>query len=316
MQSAFSRWIVFYDLAMTPYPSDAAPIPLRDFVDGLQERVASEEAFKLIDSDRRAIRILEMKRDKLPNDQEVMCLLVSLCDLDSADPAFQNFKTGKLRIPPKEEGEGGAVSVHVVLKLDPVNSDSHIYQMVFEDVIGLGKSKIQEILRHQFKVLSKDLGLFYERESGSQVQTRPMVEMAGHQSEYLKNALKDGQPLGIELWNPRVESKGFDESPEIKNMRRELRISVVKDFNPLDFQNVVAKWKEWGKQNDYTNMRVRWRSPSASKPEAATFPTAKQDVGEALFTRQVEVEVVSSLPQACDTMRGDLLSEMKKVMVE
>jgi hypothetical protein len=158
-----TRWILFFDLAMTPHPSDAIPIPLRDVINQLKTRVDGGVCMKLIDRDRRALRINEMKFDRLASRREVAVLLFSISDLDAADPTFQHIKTGKFRTEAKKADEGGAVTVHAVVELDPVKDGSHVYRMAYEDVVGLGRTRIEEILRSEFKAICEGEDLRFRR---------------------------------------------------------------------------------------------------------------------------------------------------------
>jgi hypothetical protein len=139
------------------------------------------------------------------------------------------------------------------------------------------------------------------------------VELSGHQSELLRNAIKEGKLLGFELWDDRVESGGFDERDIVKKQRRELKLSVSPQLSSARYKQAIERVKAWAAKNKYTDMRVRWRDPSVSKPQAVTFPTAKQDAGEALFVKQVEVSVKNPLPQGCDKIRNDLVQRIKEV---
>lgn len=316
MLDGYTRWILFFDMAMAPHPSDAQPIPLRELIGPLKKRVDDGKAIKTIDGDRRVLRVNHLQFTKARSGADVAVFLFSISDLDSADPSFQHIVTGKVRTEAKRPQEGGAVTVHALMRLDPYPQKGHVYQVVYEDVAGLGRSRVQELLRSEFKHISEELDLRYERESGSLVKTRPMVELAGHQSEMLKEALRAGRLLGFELWDDEVKSRGFDEQKYVKRQRRELKISVTPDLTRSEAAQAVEQVKIWGRQNDYGQMRVRWQSPSSSKPEATAFPTAKADAGEAMFVRQVEVRVSTPLPQGCESIRNDLVQEMFKVMEE
>ncbi|MDH2357725.1 hypothetical protein QCM80_45535 [Bradyrhizobium sp. SSUT112] len=120
------RFILFFDLAMTPHPSDAPALSLAEFIPYLKKRQASDLCFQVIDNERRVIRLSALKEIKLSNGAAAIALLFCLGDRDKADPGFTNFKTGKVRIPKRADDEAGGLSVHAVISLKPTQKGGHL----------------------------------------------------------------------------------------------------------------------------------------------------------------------------------------------
>ncbi|MGY4198995.1 hypothetical protein ACVIM9_008336 [Bradyrhizobium sp. USDA 4520] len=93
------QFILFFDLAMAPHPSDAPSLPLAEFVPYLKKRQANDLCFQVIGNERRVIRLSALREIKLTNGSPAIALLFCLGDRDKADPGFTNFRTGKVRIP-------------------------------------------------------------------------------------------------------------------------------------------------------------------------------------------------------------------------
>lgn len=102
------RFILFFDLAMVPHPSDAPALPLAEFIPYLKKQQVNELCFQVIDNERRVIRLSSLKEIKLSNGAPAIALSFCLGDRDKADPGFTNFKTGKVRIPRRADDEAGA----------------------------------------------------------------------------------------------------------------------------------------------------------------------------------------------------------------
>jgi hypothetical protein len=80
------RFILHFDLAMAPHPSDAPALPLADFIPHLQKRQTDGLSFQVIDNERRVIRLSAVNAIKLSNGAPAVAMLFSLGDRDKADP--------------------------------------------------------------------------------------------------------------------------------------------------------------------------------------------------------------------------------------
>lgn len=314
MLRATSRYILYFDLSMAPHPSDAPPLPLEDFIPFLKKRVENDESCQIIDNERRVIRLSALQSIKTKGQTPAVAMLFCLGDRDKADPGFTNFATGKVRIPRRHADEAGGLSVHAVLSLKPTQAGGHLYRMVYEDVSGFGRSLLQGFLRAEFKIISEDRHLTFKRESGGEIKTRPMVELAGHASDRLKDSLSEGRLLHVELIDYVEEDFGFDESKFIKTARRDLNLSISKKLPEGDGLKFVEKVKFYARSKGYESMRVRWRDPSIKKPQSAKVDVAKQDAGEALFVKATEVKLDSPLPDISEEMSDELISKIKNLL--
>lgn len=314
MLKSNQRSILYFDLAMAPHPSDAPALPLSDFIPYLQKRAADGRAFQVIDNDRRVIRLSDIKPLKTSAGTSAVAMLFALGDRDKADPGFTHFVTGKVRIPKRQKDEAGGLSVHGVVSLKPTTEGGHLYRMVYEDVTGFGRSLIQGFLRSEFKTISDDQELTFEREGKRNVKTRPMVELTGHASDKLKNSLKQGRLLYIELVDYVEGDFGFDEARYVKQARRDMNLSISKELPQGEALTFVEKVKVFARRNGYDAMRVRWRDPAITKPQTAKVDTAKQDAGEAFFIKSSEVNLRNGLPDISATMSNELINKMKDLL--
>lgn len=314
MIQANVRHILYFDLAMSPYPSDAEPIPLADLMPHLEKRCSDGKAFEVIDNERRVIRLAETKRYKTGAGKDAVGLLFSLGDKNKAEPGFTHFDTGKIRIVKPEENEAGGMSVHAIIEMSPAHVGGHIYRFLYEDVTGFGRTLIERFLRSQFKEICDDLDTHFLREGGAKIKTRPMVDIAGHASDRLKNSIKEGRLLHIELFSTVKKDWGFDEGKYVKNARQDISVSIAKTLPHGDGLTLVEKFKVWAKNNGYDSMRVRWREEGARRLQSAKLDTAKLDAGEALFTKSVELTLAAPLPDISADISDELVKKMLKLV--
>lgn len=142
-----------------------------------------------------------------------------------------------------------------------------------------------------------------------------MVELHGHASQTLKESLATGRLLHVELIDFVEADLGFDEAVFIKEVRRNLNMSVSKDLPDGEALSFVEKVKAWAKGQGYDAMRVRWKDPETVKPQTAKIDTSKQDAGDAFFIRTAEVKFSTPLADISETISDELVNEMGNLLV-
>lgn len=314
MLRANLRYILYFDLAMMPYPADAPPLPVADFMPHLEKRVAAGKSFQVIDNERRVIRLSALRRVKTGKGKPGMAMLFCLGDRDKAEPGFTHFVTGKIRVAKREADEAGGLSVHAVLSLEPTTEGGRLYRMVYEDVSGLGRSLIQNFLRSEFKIIAEEQGLSFEREGGKEIKTRPLVELSGHHSDKLKDSLRTGTLQYVELVNYLQDGPKMDESRYIRSARRDMRLSISRSLPQGEQLSFLDKVKNFANKQGYESMRVRWKDEKIQKPQSAKVDTVRQDAGEAFFVKAAEVNLRSALPDISEAMSDELIGRMKGLL--
>jgi hypothetical protein len=309
------RYVLYFDMAMAPFPVDAPPIDLAVVLPELKKRSDAGDAVEVIEAERRIIRLSESQPVRLADGSIAMALLFCLGDREKADTGVTDFKTGKVRVFEKAEDEVGGLSAHALIRMAPDKPGSYLYRMVLEDVSGLGRTLVQNFLRSQFKIICDELGFTFKRNDKNDVKTRPMVELVGHASEQLKTSLNEGRLLQVELIDYVEEDFGFDEAKFIKVARRNLNLSISKKLPEGDQLKMVEKIKSWAKGQGYETMRIRWKDIESTKPQSAKVDTAKQDAGEAFFIRTAEVKFRTPLADICENISKEMVIEMQKLLV-
>lgn len=308
---AHKRYILHYDFAMTPHPSDAPPLPLDDFVKPLIKRCEDGETVQWIDDDKRVIRLVAARVIKPRGKAGALALLMTLGDSEKADPGFTNVKTGSVRIPPKDKDERPGLSVHVVIASTPIDEGGHLYKMVCEDVTGFGRTLIQRFIRHEFREISSEQGFVFDRPGSEGLKTRPLVELVAHASDTLKNSLKAGRLLNVELIDNVEENWGFDEGNKyIRQVRRDLNLSVSRMLPKGSGLSLVQKLQKWAKAKNYETMRVRWLPENAGKSQTTQLDVASADAAEAMFVKTTEVMLDEPLPDICAEFSEELVRSM------
>ena len=237
-------------------------------------------------------------------------MLFSVGDPRAANPVFEHSETAKLRIVKKQEKEGSTVSAHCVVALNPSGSSTEQrYRMIVEDIRGLGRTRIRDILAEMFKTLSDEMGLEYENNQGKTVKTWIIPDMQGHRSEKIGESIERGTVSGVHLVDSR-SNHAMDELDGAKIVRREMRIEIGA-AKVGDKLSVLEEVKSWGADNGFDRLRIVWSDPKgAGKPERASVDTTQQDVKDTYFVKQVKVTVDEPLDQACEEIRDDMVEKI------
>jgi hypothetical protein len=180
------------------------------------------------------------------------------------------------------------------------------HRVIVEDIRGLGKTRLRDILGSELKAISKKLGMVRTNNAGEDVETYIIPELQGHASEKIKESLKRSTLTGIWLIDSTVKGE-FDEVAGAKIARREIKFDVSD-------QSAIKRLTEWGKREKYDKMRLVWNDPEgAGRPERASVDITQKDVADTFFIRQRKVKLSKPLPEAVQTLCEEMIHKMQKV---
>ncbi|MCR5874754.1 hypothetical protein LRS10_11605 [Phenylobacterium sp. J426] len=299
-----SRWVLHLEIAMLSNPAEAPTLWLRDEMGVLFEALETGQAVQLINNETAAIRLRDIRFDA---EHDALILLFNYSDKNISDPVFENLETGDLRTEPKLEGEGVAVSAHMVVDLRPVQAGVSAYRAVLEDAPGIGRSKIEPFLTYLYRIASR---IQFAAPDGRVKRCRPLFEMSGRQSETLRNDLQNGRLSMIELVQHLPAGDGFDEDGGVRVEARTLKLSVEQHAGEqaIDLLNRVrGRARELG----YPNMKVRW---TQGRQKSAEFGTAREDAGDVLVFRTTEIRSDVPLPQCESRIRDASATRLIEVL--
>lgn len=307
MLDSLERYVLLYDLRLrtarkqTEFPSlDELVVALTKRVNGGKSRIelpAYEGS-----TDAPWLRIKRARVDDT-NGVKFLQLLFSVGDPRAANPSFEHSETAVLRTVEKLEKEGKALTAHCTIALQENAGKRH--KMMVEDIRGLGRTRLQELLAHEFKAISNEFGLEYTNNSGEQVETYIIPEIEGYRSEKIKDSIGRGTLTGVYLIDTRSK-ESLDEVPNAKIARREIKI----DLTDGSLLSAVA---QWGAGKKYDRMRLVWNDPEGvGKPERASVDITQNDVQNTYFVKQYKIKLSHPLDEAAPELRDDVLIAMRK----
>lgn len=305
MNKANTRWIFFFDKILQPTPIDSPIFDLNKILKKIKKQVNTDGVVKLINNETAAIRIRQINIDE---DQETATLLIQYADKNISDPVFSDLETGTLRIEEKLEGEGVAVSAHMVISLRPRANDKTAYIALLEQTPGLGKSRITPFLTSEYKKLDDH----FKDEDEKVRRCWPNVEMTGHVSESLRKALETGTLQEIELVQ-RNEVKEFDLPTTIKQISRNLILKPSKPYTGEKACGIIETVREAAKKSNYDIVKVRYKK-KAGKQRTEELDSKKEDAIDTLCTRIEQLGLTEPLKQCEEEISEELEKYMKQFL--
>lgn len=304
------RWIYFYDKFLKSYPEDAPYFEMREIMKELHDRQQQGNSVKLINNETAAIRINDMHFD---DTNSTVCLLIQYADKTISDPVFSNLQTGDIRVEPKLDGEGVAISAHILVSLTPNDDGGNTYITLVEDVPGIGKTKIEPFLTSEFKKVSE--GYVFSDEQERERSCRPMVEMSAYPSQSLKEDMERGILQGLELVRNTHINGEFDEPDYTKTDSHIVKIKVTRPVNGEEAVGLINRIKQKARRLNYSELRVRYKRREG-KQRTVPISTAREDAGDAMYARYEIIRVNEPLPQCSSTIRDDVHTKMTSLLVD
>lgn len=310
MIDSLERFVLLYDLQLRTARKATEFDGLKTLAGALLQRIKEGKSHINLPSyegDNSApwMRLKDAKIVDLSDDHQGLALLFSIGDPHAANPCFEHQETAVLRTIEKEEKEGKAITAHGLISLKEVRPKC--YKMIVEDIRGLGRTRLREILGNELKAISEDYGLEYTNNSGEQVSTYIIADLMGHKSEKIGESLKRSTISGIYLIDTK-NKVSLDEVDGADISRREIKVSISKNAS-----DVIDDIKKWGANNGYDRMRLIWNDPEGTgKPERASVDTTEQDVKDSYFIKQAKITLNTPLAEAVTNIRDDVIQAMHK----
>ena len=312
MLHLWERWIQFQELYLKSEPEHAPEIALTDVMPLWRQRIKANQAVKLINNETAAIRVVDVREYKREN---AVVLLLQYSDLNVTDPVFSDLKKGTLRKEPKLEGEGVAVSCHVVLSLEPIVAGKPSYRLLLEEIPGLGRSRLTPFIRSELKHVSADLFTFKDVDDGNKVKKyRPSAELLGEPSKQLLDELEGQASIqSFELVKYTKKNPGIDEAGFYHEESQLLRLVPYKPYQGTA-EAMLEKVKALAKKEKYDNVKIRYKCNEGNKQKTATMGSTIGDLSDAMVLRSEMIKADKQLDQCEEKIVLSLSNKMIKLL--
>ncbi|MDD5759350.1 MAG: hypothetical protein PHI06_09725 [Desulfobulbaceae bacterium] len=302
------RWALFYGQQLNPFPEGlkTPDMPMAEILPLLHTRQQNGHSVKLINNETAAVRITDMTID---TKEKIACLLIQYADKTISDPVFSNLENGALRVEPKLDGEGVAVSAHMLISLTPNKDNPREYLTLLEDIPGFTRSMIEHFLTSEFRQVSD---FEFVDDNKKTRRCRPIVALEGHTSQTLQDGLKKGFIQGVELVRYGKKSD-FDESDYTTEVSYNVNIKCVRTGGD-GAVGLINRLFGKAKEQKYTEMKVRYKRPEG-RQQTISIPTGREGAIDTLFTRMEKIKVEDPLPQCSSEINAEVLAKLKGLLI-
>lgn len=311
MLDMLERWVQFHELYLKSEPEDAPKIELRSLAPLWISRIRANQAVKLIKKDTAAIRIVDVMEQQK---SKTLILLLQYTDTNVTDPAFSNLETGQLRVEPKLEGEGIAVSAHAVIALEPHDKEGLLYKILLEEVPGLGRSAVGPFIRSELKEIAQSQFQYNDIDANNVVKNYlPASEILGTPSKQFIDELEEGCVLqSIELVKLTSDAPEIDEEGFYTETSRHIRL-VPEKQNTSNLREAIEKVRRLAKKEGYNNIKFRYKHPQG-KLKTTTMGSTIGDMADALILRSEPIKSEEILGQCSQKIVESFAKQMVKLM--
>ena len=270
-----------------------------------------------IDNGRLQIGLSDAKIVKLGDGSNALAMLFDIVDPNASIAANRHMRTRKVRAFAKEEGEGRAVSAHMLLALKPVQ-DTNRFNALLEVSLGLGQSRVKPHLQRTIRRIFNEKGYEVEDADGHWVKAQPTFGMEAVRSDRLKQEIEAAEISELVLVQDAVPKGDFDPPEVIDVSRREMRLRVNKSM-ASQAKHVLESIRPWAREQGYEQVLVRWKrradethleGSSKASYNRAKIDLRNQDIGETLFARRHFVSLENDMIDCVEEIREDMIKAM------
>lgn len=301
---ADERRIKFYDLdikASIVYRKNSVfvqPLKLISILIAAQKLMSQNVVIEI--SDKKETEFLHLVQIKIAPDRKKAIILINRSDTKAADLAISNRGRSGWRVATKAGGEGNTYSCHIAFNLD---AKQGLYQMVMEDVPGVGLVRVQRLLTRICRLAraSKSLS-FYHKSPGGELDKNGAAKLLGahykfdilaHPSLDFIRELQKGKLDGIELVNIKPEARVWDEYRSTKFKGSFIKLSPVAEPES-DWWSVVKSVVATAKSENMTEVKVRFTDTHKATHTVRLDPDDSSLINEEHFVKKVFINNFSS----------------------
>jgi hypothetical protein len=304
--SNLERWVSIFDFCVKPSHDEAPFLPLQQVIARVVASFNAGGMVKLYNNNTRAIRISDLRYDE---DSGVLTLLVQLSDTRMADPVFAELDSGSLRVEPKLDGEGIAVSAHFVISSNPTAGSADHYKAIVECVPGITKSTFEPFLNAMLRK-SYENEEFVSPISKKRYKLRPVLNVFSHASETLEQTLLGARLQGIRLVSTRREEP-LDKNPYTDMVEKAVKMKVVKQPGAVGKRRLLASLRARANREGYTKLVISY---SKNGKQTSVDLDVREDAATKLFTKMEKIVLPDGIEQCEPNIHEDMEERMIRVL--
>lgn len=296
------RYVIECNLMLTSIPVNAPHIPFSECIPSLILYIKDKKAFYSMRNERASIHIQDYKLT-----DDFLSLLLVYSDKDASDPSFSKFETGDTRTVKKEDGEGLAVSAHLVIGLIPPNDKKpYLYNVLLEEVPGINKGNVNSAMT---KFLSECTDFEFISDKKKNLQCRPKFSLEVKAGHALTEMLSSGWVTGFSAVKHIDKNNKLDEDGELVIEEEKIVIKAKKTKGKRAIEMIAKVNKLVGKK-DYSSLYVKFVDDN-KRQKTLNFNTRDENIGTKIFSKVEKIILADNMIQCEKCIHEELNGKMK-----
>lgn len=216
-------------------------------IEALDKKISRQEAYEVQSNG----DILELMKAEHLKELGVVVLLFHRASPFAADPIYRKKAPNAvtLRSPKRDAGEHQAISAHLVIELDPI--DTNKYKAVLEEIPGMGMGVLKPILTQALKAYEYD----YVDRRGQKQSTYCVCKAEGVRSESLESALRKGH-LDIITLVRQAEADFVDAEGIFVPLVETMKLRISPNIDHGTWMKQVGRLVTGAKKRGWTDFKV------------------------------------------------------------
>jgi hypothetical protein len=305
--SEFERWVSIFEFKITPSHDEAPSMPFEQIIPRITSLFDRGEAVNLYSNGTRAFRISDLHVDEV---NRAVTMLIQLSDTNMSDPVFSHLDSGVLRVEPKLDGEGIALSAHMLIKMDATDDSVDHYKVVIENIPGITRSRFQPFLKWLLRKAYEDEE-FVSQISRKTYKIRPELEVISYVSETLDQSLAGATLQGFRLLKTSRVENVMDQTNFTRAVEKSIKFKMMAQPDRQQKRTLIETMRARGDSDGYNKLVISYaRDGKQSSIELDT----REDAGVQLFTKTEKILVPSGISQCEQSIHNELEESMVRIL--
>ena len=311
------RFVVECEVTLDSTPEDAPSIPMDELIKPFSKILPNEVYLRQHGTVSFNIVKTELIDDKF------LVILVQFSNGKASDPSFSHLHTGVTRIVKKNANEGIAVTAHIVIDVEPYEPSLKTqYRAVLEEVPGLTKSTIAEILTHFTKKHTK-FSFLRKLENNAEIDCWPIFNIDFFASSSFEESFKKGYLCDISAIRTERLS-GLDE--EGTTVIKEERLVIKRKNKSVGKTalDAITKVANFAKEKGFSRLKITksendrvsstyYNIPSENT-SISSYEDAFDDVAKAQFASREKVQLSDPINSCQNNIHQELVNKMINIL--
>ena len=311
MLSSYERNVDFLELSIGSFPSKSrVRFTLREHIlPHLKNAADKQTAVYTMKGKTAALHLHQLEIDE---ERDCALVLFHYTDTNLSDPAFKNIKSGNVRVAGKNQGEGIAVSAHMLIDLNTLkNQGASKHLALIESVPGISKTVLEKALNaFFFKIIARPQWTFGGKPDKQGKPCRPNFSISALAADNLKDGLAHRMLTGIKLIT-KTPQNDLDEDVLIPK-ENQISFKISKNLGMDSISDLLHRVSRKAKDEGYTILKVQYNDEFKGTKTGTFKSLDEEDLerAEGVFCKRAKIYFQTPIEQCQENVHRDMFNKL------